>query len=660
MKNTKGEASLRKNKTNSTDTGITPSVASASLIFFLLDKFSAYIYNAFKDSFIGNIFTAYSKEQKALDDSYLKSYLANSLLVKRYFKNIRKYLSRSFESSLILNKTSKIAGELVTMPLKTLGEALLFFGIYTLVIYLLRLFIPVISEVGVDYAIVAVIACLVSIPMLFSRNNIANAVGKSVILGELFYSVFGFREEAFKKRTNMSKTKANLFVMLGMVLGILTFVVNPMTIIAIIASIIMIAMIFNAPEIGVLVALFCIPFLSFFEYSALVLGLLVSIILTSYIVKLIRGKRILKFELIDIAILFFGCILYFSGAISAGGFSTHNEVLLNCELLLGYFLIANLMRTEKWIRRCIGTLVTSGTIVAFIGIAQYFFGSLSDGAWIDPDYFYDIKGRAVSLFDNPNILAIYLVIILPLALYMMLIASKGRARLLGAISVTSILLCIVFTWSRGAWIAVILLLLTFFLLYSKKTLRFMLLSCFFVPFLPFLLPQSVIRRFTSIGDLADSSTMYRIYTWKGSFNVIKEFFMGGIGYGSSAFQTIYPQYAYAGIEAAEHSHNLFLQIFIGMGVVGLIAFVAVIFLFTQMNFEHIKKSKDKSAALVSIACFCAIFAALVFGLFDHTWYSYRIFFLFWAVIAISTACVRVTQNEERKQGIDEVTKLFEI
>ena len=154
--------------------------------------------------------------------------------------------------------------------------------------------------------------------------------------------------------------------------------------------------------------------------------------------------------------------------------------------------------------------------------------------------------------------------------------------------------------------------------------------------------------------------MYRVYTWKGSFNVIKEFFISGIGYGTSAFQNIYPQYAYAGIEAAEHSHNLFLQIFIGMGIVGLIAFAIVMLLFTQMNFEHIKNSKDKSAGLIAIASFCAIFAALVYGLFDHTWYSYRIFFLFWSVIAISTACMRVTRNEERKQSNDEVTKLFDM
>ncbi|MBQ8848917.1 MAG: O-antigen ligase family protein [Clostridia bacterium] len=651
---------MKKRKNRSADTGDIANIVSVSLIFFLFDKFSDFIYNAIKNSFFGKIFTSYTKEQEAFDNSYLRAHFANSGLIKKYFRNFRKFLSKEFESSYILNMITKASKGLVTMPLRTLGNFFFSFGIYVVIIYLLRLFLPVISEADISYAIIGIIVCVSAIPMLLSHDNIASAVGKSAVLGALFSNVFGYREEVFKQRTNLSKAKSNVMIFFGMALGILTVAVHPLVILSVIVLTVMVALIFVSPEIGIVISLFVIPFLSFFEYSALMLGLLVLIICVSFLVKLIRGKRILKFEIIDLAVVFFAVIIYFSGAISAGGFEGYKEVLLSCELILGYFLIVNLMRTEQWIRRCISALVTSGTIVAFIGIGQYFFNSLSSEAWLDTEYFYDIKGRAVSLFDNPNILAIYLVIVLPFALYMMISAQKGRAKLLGAISVASVLLCIVLTWSRGAWLAAIFCLVLFLLIYSRKTLRYMLLSCMFVPFLPFFLPQSVVRRFTSIGDLADSSTMYRVYTWRGTLNMIKEYFMGGIGYGSTAFQNIYPQYAYAGIEAAEHSHSLFLQILVGTGIIGLIAFALIIFLFTQMNFEYIKNSKDMSGKLIVTAAFCAILASLLFGMFDLTWYSYRIFFLFWAVMAIASACVRVGRDEERRHSTDEMADFFDI
>lgn len=650
---------MKKGKCSSDRKDLTQSLVSVSLIIFLFDKFSDLIYNALKNGFFGRLFTAYTKEQNAFDNTYIKAHFSDSIWVKKYFRNIRKFLSKGFESSMILNGVSNLTKAIVTMPLRTVGSFLFSFGIYVVIIYLLRLFLPVISTADATYAIIGITVCVSAVPMLLSRDNIASAVGRSAILGAIFRDAFGYREEAFKQRTNMSKLQSNLVTLSGMAFGVLTLVIDPLIILAAIAVMIAVALVFASPEIGILIVLLIIPFLSFFEYSALLLGLTVLVIAISFTVKLIRGKRVLKFEIIDIAVVFFGAIIFFSGSISAGSLDGYKEVLLTCELMLGYFLIVNLMRTPQWIRRVVVSIVASGTVVAIIGICQYVFGAVSSKAWLDTSYFYDIKGRVVSLFDNPNILAIYLVIVLPFALCTLIQASMGRSRLLCSISVVSILLCIVFTWSRGAWLAAILCVVLFLLMYSRKTLRYIFMSCLFVPFLPFFLPQSVVKRFLSIGDMADSSTLYRVYTWKGSFRVIKDFFVGGIGYGTNAFQNIYPQYAYAGIEAAEHSHNLFLQIFIGTGIIGIVAFVIIMFLFTQMNLEHIRDSKDTVGKLVIISAFSAVMSSLLFGMFDYTWYSYRVFFMFWSVIAIACACVRIGKDEERRHSVDTFSKLYD-
>ena len=122
--------------------------------------------------------------------------------------------------------------------------------------------------------------------------------------------------------------------------------------------------------------------------------------------------------------------------------------------------------------------------------------------------------------------------------------------------------------------------------------------------------------------------------------------MGGIGYGNAAYQSVYPQFAYAGMEAAEHSHSLFLQILIGLGIPGILSFFCILLFAVQMNFEYLKHSNNERTKIFIIAAMCSVLGMLVMGLFDFVWYNYRIFFLFWAVLGFACACIRVGQAEE--------------
>ena len=155
----------------------------------------------------------------------------------------------------------------------------------------------------------------------------------------------------------------------------------------------------------------------------------------------------------------------------------------------------------------------------------------------------------------------------------------------------------------------------------------------------------------SIGDLADSSSYYRLYTWKGTIDAIKDYFWSGAGYGATAYAEIYPQYAYAGIEAVEHSHNLFLQILFSVGIFGLLVFLAVLFLFAQKNFEFFKVSKDAKLKLMASAAFSAVFTALIIGMFDYVWYNFRLLLMFWIMMAISCAYIRFGDREAMREHV---------
>jgi putative inorganic carbon (HCO3(-)) transporter len=275
---------------------------------------------------------------------------------------------------------------------------------------------------------------------------------------------------------------------------------------------------------------------------------------------------------------------------------------------------------------------------------------------MDLNYFSDIKGRVTSLFENPNVLGFYLATIFPLALYFLL-KVNGFGKKLALLCVCALMVtCSVLTWSRGVWLAILVTTLIFLLIYTRKTLRYLLLSLLSIPFLAYLLPETVIRRFLSIGNLADSSTSYRVYTWRGTWDAICDYFTSGVGYGVETYQDVYPGYAYAGMASAEHSHSLLLQILFSMGVFALIVFLFIVLLFVQRNLETIKISNDRTTKIMLAAVLCCGISLLIMGLFDYIWYQYRIFFLFWTVFGLASAIARIDAYERERKQMLQVTE----
>ena len=626
---------------------------TAGIFMSLLDKLTNVIYNAFAGGLFGKIFTAYSSEQRTIEGGYLKDHVFGDGIVSKYSRRVRGAVAERIENGFIVWLLAKIGNYFMSMPLKVYGIYFIAFGIYSSSACYARSIIS--YAASLDYGMIAfsVLLIISAMPLILSKESLGSAIGTSRSARAIFISVFGFREECFEVVARPSSFKTYSALFLGIISGTLTLFVYPTDMILAVMILMLIALIMISPETGVLLSLFALPFLSLTDSPSTILGLVMILCAVSTVVKLIRGKRIIKIELVDIFVVLFGIMLFMSGVISVGGSDSLGEAIMCCTLLVIYFLIANMMRTRLWIKRCVIALVSSATVVAVLGVVEYFFGELST-EWLDIDYFSDIRGRVVSLFDNSNVLAFYLAIILPFAIDLMLRCRMRRERFITLFSCASIVLCIVFTFSRGAWIAAIISVATYLFIRTRKTLKILLLSVFLVPILPLVLPSGIINRFLSIGDMADSSTFYRVYTWRGSLRAISDHLYGGIGYGNAAFEAIYPNYAYAGIESAEHTHSLYLQILLGMGIIGLVVFALLILLFAQKSLEYVKNPESHRSACYVAAAFSAVVSALTMGAFDHIWYNYRIFFLFWAVMGIAVATVRVGDTTMKRRNVQTV------
>ena len=203
-------------------------------------------------------------------------------------------------------------------------------------------------------------------------------------------------------------------------------------------------------------------------------------------------------------------------------------------------------------------------------------------------------------------------------------------------------------------------LVLFFLIYSRRSLPYLLLGGALLPVSTLLLPDSIISRFASIGSASDSSSIYRISAWRGVGRMLGENWLGGIGVGEAAFSTVYPAFSYAGIEGICHTHNLYLQILSETGVVGLAVFVIVIVLFVQNCFEYIYKMRNQGETLVVNAGLVAVVASLIMGLTDHIWYNYRVFLMFWMIIGLVNAYIRIGLAEFSRSNDYETNTVYSV
>lgn len=621
---------------------------STSIILHFIDLLTNGIYDLLKHGFFGRIFTGYSSCQRAFERGAVRSYFLGEKKPDTFWRRLRARISEAFENSFVTRLCASILSKAKAIPLKVYGNFFLSFGFYSLLAYFLRRLIYEISAWQFDELFVGAVMIVISFPLMLSKKNLGQALARGRLCKSLFVDILGFREDSFESESGRRAQKINFATLIGMLLGALGFFVSTLDIVLALCAVLLGALVISSPEIGVLLSIFTLPFTTLTPAPTLLIALLISASAVGYIIKLLRGKRILKIEIFDLCVIFFAVVMISAGIITSGGISSLYSALMSALLLLGYFLTVNLMRTKEWINRCVYAIVSSGTLVSLIGILQYLQGK-APLAWLDTSYFGDIDGRVTSLFDNPNVLAMYLVMVLPFILAATKSAQKRSSKVLGSLSALTVVICTVLTWSRGAWLAMIAILVIYGLINSRSTLKLLMALGFAAPLAAFFLPSSVLSRFMSIGDMSDSSTYYRVSCWRGTLDAIGDNFLGGIGYGSTSWAEIYPKYAYAGIEAAEHSHSLYLQILLTMGIFGLLMFLVAVFFFCQKNFEFFKRSDDRGDRLITSAAFVAVIGMMIMGLFDHVWYNYRIFYMFWCIIAISCASIRISDAQSVRQ-----------
>lgn len=488
-----------------------------------------------------------------------------------------------------------------------------------------------------------IICCIIGLGLTFINVNLTEFFSSSLIV-KLFENMLDTKLSFNFFYITKCGGKARIVwaAILGVLSGIAGVFIHPLLSVVIIGGLFLFALILYKLEFGVYATVFLAPLMP----TMLIVGLSLLCFISLIVRALTTKKFTFRTEGIGLMIILMLIIYIISTATSFSVFSSTKILLVYFALMMFYFVVINTVKTQKQLFDLLKLFVLSGLLVCAYGIFQYLFGWNLETSWVDQDMFGDIKMRIYSTLENPNVLGEFILLVLPLSIAMILISKKPFSKLVFAGFSAVMAVALVLTFSRGCWLGFMASIAIFITFATGKLWGLALIT---LPLAPFILPESIINRFTSIGNVSDSSTSYRVSIWLGTISMLKDYWISGIGLGTDAFTQVYPFYAH-NLVVAQHPHNLFLNIISESGIIGLVLFILLVFIFIKKLITgHHYLGKGHALSTVMVAIGAALIGFLIQGMFDNSFYNYRVFMLFWAFLSFGISARYLAKDEAQNK-----------
>ena len=138
----------------------------------------------------------------------------------------------------------------------------------------------------------------------------------------------------------------------------------------------------------------------------------------------------------------------------------------------------------------------------------------------------------------------------------------------------------------------------------------------------------------------DSSNSFRFNVYQSSFEMFKDNWLLGIGVGNKNFREIYGLYMKTGFDALS-AYNIYLEIAVESGIFALIAYLGFLITLIKDSVKFILKSTDTNAVIFTAAALISICAVSIHGLVDTVFFRPQIQFVFWTMVAIVRAFIKL-------------------
>lgn len=315
-------------------------------------------------------------------------------------------------------------------------------------------------------------------------------------------------------------------------------------------------------------------------------------------------------------------------------------------LLLAGMIVSSVTKREELIR--ITAFAAAGVAISSLyGFWQRAQGIDVDTSTVDLVVNADTPGRVDSFFSNPNTFAQILALLIPLCCGLVLSSRSVWGKLLAGGTVLLGGAATLLTYSRAGWLGLAMAVFLFFFLVNRKSVLVLLLAA--VAAMPFL-PESIWNRVLTIFGSSDTSIASRFPIYQAGLRVFHDHCFIGVGLGNEVSTAVLEGTSYYDFGRGfrfVHYHNVFLQLMVERGLLGLLAFLGTLFWGCKEGLMRTVGCRD--LRYLTCGAIAGLFGMLVCGMGDYIWYYPRAMMLFWFVFAILLSAVRLASGRKQEE-----------
>ena len=338
--------------------------------------------------------------------------------------------------------------------------------------------------------------------------------------------------------------------------------------------------------------------------------LIVSIIVGGFVSSLGQKKKILENTSINVITVFLILYSFISLIIGAQYLGLDSFFDISdprvqswknfCLLPVLYFITVNNVRDKKEVWRVFTAMCCAMVLMGYYTSAQVsWFSSLVSRAKIAGTFQF-LGPNEVAAFYNQ-----YTVILLSVYFFM----KKGVKKTLLLLLIILNTYCMMFMYSRAAYLGAAAGL---FLLFTFKKQWLLVPLLLVALFWQVALPEKAIERFQTTtneyGQL-EASAERRLLIWEKGMELFRENSLVGIGYGS---------FSRLGYDLGD-THNIYVKIMVEQGIIGIIIFAILIFIFIKEGFRLYRNGDDDLGKGLGLGFAICIFVLLVNNIFVDRW-----------------------------------------
>ncbi len=308
-----------------------------------------------------------------------------------------------------------------------------------------------------------------------------------------------------------------------------------------------------------------------------------------------------------------------SFAVAANRYLALKDIMLFIGFTLMFISAAAIIRDSRQIKTLMSVSVSAAVLMSIIALLQYI--------RILPYWYVDWGVRVAGMFDDPNILGGYILWNFIFAVALMILAERSWAKLFWGASCLMLLICLLISYSRSAWlagIAAFAALLVCLLIIDRKRFRALiklavaiaLVGALFAAYTYKYSPRgsNIVHRAQSSLSFASGEGKPRLVMWRGGAEMALDNPLLGVGAGNlKIFLPLYTKDSLARNSDLDfiyvsHIYNDYIQIAAQTGFIGLAAMLFFVFSFFLVSAKNISgrtplcvEDKIIAAALCSAA-----------------------------------------------------------